>query len=233
MLTISQSPVNYPWFLEQFRQQRPVTFSRWGDGEWLAATGAGKGANCDGHPYHSKLLDALQNVLRSRPAYLLALQPLMLQPDSRSLLAKAEQLLKKLELDQQTWYDGDMFHRASAAGELLPMFEVLRNSRLVVMGPAHLRDMTRWGQPAAFIEVPLGAAFEARQRMITSAIKVLRYQPYSILSVSAGMTAKVILHELHRQVPGTHALIDFGSLWDPYVGIRSRWYMRKSPREFV
>jgi len=234
-MTIHCRPIDYRWFLDRLQQREPVTFSRWGDGEWWAACGATQSFNCDGHPYAADLTEALQAVLSARPDYVMGLQPLMLTDHDKDVVrlrGYMEKLLVRLGLSDQTWYNADVFHEESAAGRLGPLFEILRSSRVVVVGPSHLRALTQWGMPAAFIDVPVGAAFEARARLTRRAVEALTNQPYTVLSVSAGMTAEVILHDLHKLCPG-HALIDFGSLWDPYVGRRSRSYMRDESRSFV
>jgi len=46
----------------------------------------------------------------------------------------------------------------------------------------------------------------------------------AVVSFSAGPTTKVLIHNLHGR---GHFLIDFGSLWDIYVGKRTRRYHKR------
>ncbi len=47
-----------------------------------------------------------------------------------------------------------------------------------------------------------------------------------VVAVSAGPSAKVLVHRLHGEYPRA-AVVDFGSLWEPYVGHANRKYHRR------
>jgi hypothetical protein len=53
----------------------------------------------------------------------------------------------------------------------------------------------------------------------------LRQAP-TLVSISAGMSAELILDALYLRFGDAHSFVDFGSLWDPLVGVYSRKYMR-------
>jgi hypothetical protein len=48
-----------------------------------------------------------------------------------------------------------------------------------------------------------------------------------LISISASMPAEIMVDRLYHKYGHLHTIIDFGSLWDPLVGVRSRSYMRK------
>ncbi len=47
-----------------------------------------------------------------------------------------------------------------------------------------------------------------------------------MIAVSAGPAAKIIVHKLQAFYPRA-AVVDFGSLWEPYVGRANRKYHKK------
>jgi len=47
-----------------------------------------------------------------------------------------------------------------------------------------------------------------------------------LISLSASMPAEILLDWLYRDYGKKHTIIDFGSLWDQLVGVKSRSYMR-------
>ena len=42
------------WYIDQLKQNNKFSLSRWGDGEWICASGA-SGENCDGHKYFPEI----------------------------------------------------------------------------------------------------------------------------------------------------------------------------------
>lgn len=95
------------------------------------------GANCDGHSYFPQMGVELRRVLTDRPEYLLGLQPLAVN----LFKGKIQEWLEKHQLTDLAWIDADVFHKASGKGELEPLVEALRQSRLIVVGPPHLSQL--------------------------------------------------------------------------------------------
>jgi len=48
----------------------------------------------------------------------------------------------------------------------------------------------------------------------------------ALFSISASVVSNIIIYELHDKMKDSW-LIDFGSLWDPYVGYLTRSYHRE------
>ena len=47
-----------------------------------------------------------------------------------------------------------------------------------------------------------------------------------LISLSASMPAEILCDKLYDRIGKQHTIIDFGSLWDPLVGVNSRSYMK-------
>lgn len=115
----------------------PITLSRWGDGEWACLLGDA-GANCDGHAYFPALAADLRAVLMAN------------QPYAKGWLAVSRAAGKArihAWLARHTrgvaWVDGDVFLRASCAGRFAPFVRVLRQKRVLYVGPDFLRPCRR------------------------------------------------------------------------------------------
>lgn len=214
---------------QMIRQRTPFTFARWGDGEWRAVLGTTRGANCDRHPFFPEMGDELRQVLRDQPDYLMGMQPLA----ARMFEDKIRRWLdnNKLVFD---WVDGDVLHRAAGNGRLGKFIHALQGRRVVMVGPDHLKRINRLVPYDCFVDVPPRNAYLAKEKIvrgIRSAVEAAD-EP-AVVSVSASMPAEIILHELYRPLGRRHTLFDAGSLWDQYVGVKSRKYMRAGTPEPV
>lgn len=213
------------WFLSRFRSGEACTLSRWGDGEWFSVLGHNSGENCDGHPYSDELGDELRSVLLSRPAYVLGMQPMVAADHAEPI----RRFLKDNDLTDLSWVSGDIFHDEAKAGNLSEVMAALKGRRLLMIGSSHLTALSDGLQLGVERHIDVGGSqvFERRERIVTDALWYLEGQQESfVVSVCAGMTANYIVHRLHQRMGDRHSIIDFGSLWDPLVGVKSRKYMR-------
>jgi len=209
-------------FIQMFQQKTPFTFSRWGDGEWRSVMRKDKGANCDGHPFYPEMGHDLREVLRSRPPYIMGMQNLAVR--EYSFMIDPWLAEEGLEFD---WVDSDVFHKAAVAGELDPMVEMLRKRRMIVVGPEHLKRAQPLLNYDIYVEVPGENCYLDRHRIITEVLAhMTEDSPYTVISISASMPAEIIVHKLWEELGEHHAIVDFGSLWDQYVGVKSRKYMK-------
>jgi hypothetical protein len=225
--TVDYREVPLEWFVQRVRAREPLTLTRWGDGEWscvIPGLAGSRPTNSDGHRFFAELGEELRGLLLARPAYLLGMAPHVLS----SFGEQIGSFLAEHELEELDWIDARPFHRASIRGELEPFVHALARGPLIVVGPAHLRALAQALGAAAFIEVPARDCYLQLDRIHAVCEQALRGMPAgTFLSVSAGMPANVLIHRLHDTFGDRHLLVDIGSLWDPYVGVLSRNYMRK------
>ncbi len=218
-------PFTFADFLARLRSCKPFTFSRWGDGEWRSVLGTTSGVNCDGHRFFTEMGQDLCNVLTAKPDYLLGMQPLAL----RMFGAKIEAFLAKHGLQALGWVNADVIHRGAIQGELAALLEIIDAVPLVVVGPDHLKRAQGVLRYQAFVDVPPKNCYLAMERIIADTLNAVdALQAPGVISISASMPAEIIIDRLHRRLNGRHTLIDFGSVWDPLAGVRSRSYMRRN-----
>ena len=210
------------WLSELANPAKPFTFSRWGDGEWrsLLALGANS-SNCDGHRFFPKMGLQLQKVLRSRPPYRLGMQSLAV----KLFKAKIAAFLQQHGLTNLTWYDADVFHKAAIYNQLDKVVAAVSKRKVLLIGPEHLKRVPFpvWKR----IQVPPKNIYQQLTSILSQLFETLANETEPLLiSISASMPAEIIVDELHKRYGDKHTIIDFGSLWDQLVGVKSRAYMR-------
>lgn len=205
--------------VEHLESGRRLVFSRWGDGEWSAILGHGT-QNCDGQAYTPDLRRALSSTLRQRPTYRLGMQSLAL----RRFGAEIEAWLGSNGLRFE-WVDSGVFHSASIGDRLGPLVEALDRRVVVLVGPKRLSGVPFTVE--AHVEVPERDAYAALGRLYCeTAVELGGRSVSAVVAVSAGMGAKVLIHWLSQAFP-QHTILDFGSVWEPYVGVANRTYHQK------
>ena len=200
----------------------PFAFSRWGDGEWSAILGHGT-RNCDGQEYTPELRRALAGTLRGRPTYRLGIQALALRRFGPEIAA----WLAREGLADLPWSDAGIFHTASIRGELGPVIGALSRRGVVLVGPPRLAALSGRFPVEDHAVVPERNAFRELESWGAEALRMAsRCDPQRVVAVSAGMGGKVLIDRLAAALP-LHTVIDFGSVWEPYVGHANRTYHGK------
>lgn len=210
-------------YVRLLRAGTPFSFSRFGDGEWAAILGE-SGENCDGHPFSPALGEALRQTLLYPRGYFYAIQPRAVRYDSKRIGAFLRQEGIGVE-----WHCADVFHRANLRGRLNPLVRQLRAMSVVVVGPEHLRGLGESVfEHEDFVEIPAQRCFEHADDIVARVRDTAAAHPAGrVYAFSASMAANPMIHELFPQLGADNWLIDFGSLWDVYVGVRSRSVYRK------
>lgn len=202
----------------------PLAFSRWGDGEWHSVFGRTRTRNCDGHRYFAGMGKELLQVLLSRPPYWLGMQALALRVFQHQ---RIERWLAEQQLADLAWVDADVLHHASMRSELTPLIDAIRANGPIVLGPAHLQRLAALLGTRTFIAVPDRDSYLALPALRSALEASAEAAPAgTVISLSAGMPAKLLLDGLYNGAGRRHILLDCGSVWDLYAGVKSRRYMQ-------
>ena len=132
------------------------------------------------------------------------------------ILPKAEAWLAANKL-YIPWHDGEAFTRPSMKGQFYPLIAALKKQRVVVVGPQWLMKL-----PFASVFVPV-ASHNCWTNIEAIKAALINVQN-AVVSFSAGPATKVLIHYLQPIIGNSCWLIDFGSIWDPYCGVKSRRY---------
>ena len=209
----------YDYYLDRLSRGETFSFSRWCDGEWIALLGDDpEGANCDGHRYFPDMCDALRDILRSEPCYYMTTSIRaceIFQPRLDGWLREHR--------GPRVWHEEGIFSWASQRGRLGPLFETLKRLPVVVVGPPHLARVDQYFSYERFVELPEQNCFLALEDIL-AAVRMAHIElpkPF-VVSLCAGMASEIIIDRLYAEMHDDAFLIDFGSLFDPYVGVISR-----------
>lgn len=225
MITIKVVPLES--YVERLKDKKYFSFPRYGDGEWSALfTGAGR-VSC-GLQLADKKIQA--DMLQSLVAHMGESQLIfgMQHHALRGLEKRIEEFLHQHKLENISWLEADVFHYASRDGLLYPLIEQLRRMKVVIVGPNFLYKLKEGVfNYFAFVEVPQKDCY-AHQENIKSDILGIheKFKENVVYSFCCGPLAETLILKLREKMP-ENFLIDFGSLWDVFCGIRSRRYTRQ------
>ena len=112
------------------------------------------------------------------------------------------------------WVASDIFHNASINGELPLLIDALKGRNVVLVGAKHLKGFNGW----EFIEVPSVDCWLNYEETLKELEQTITKD--DVVLFCASMMSNVLIDKLN----GKATLIDVGSVFDPYVGVKSRTY---------
>lgn len=212
------------WYVDKLRNGERFSFARYGNGEWDCILNLYHRTRSGSQRFTPDLREALTKSLTHPAGVFTALQSTSYL-ERLGLLPKAEAWCGQNDV-RTTWHDGEVFTRASRSGKLYPLIEALRMQRVVVVGPRWLMKLPF---ASVFVAVPTRDCWTQADALEAQ----LRGLQNVVVAFSAGPAAKVLIHRLAPAI-GKHSwLIDFGSLWDPYCGVKSRTYHKRLTPELL
>jgi hypothetical protein len=184
-------------------------------------------ANCDGHQYFDSMRVELQNIIKKKVDYMLGMQRLAYH---KMMGRQIDQFLRNnnLKANDLWWVDADVFHDASMAGNIKPLFDELKKKNVLLVGPAYLREFKHFR--FEFVEVPVVNCWTERDRVMKDINAVITGSKIEVVLFCAGMTSNWMVDQLHGKFPGF--VMDIGSLLDPFVGKQTRNYHKKLGKKY-
>lgn len=210
------------YYLQRIARNQYFSFAGYSDAEWFCITGrragelTGFGQIMD--PAHGKrLLDILKR--RQNDQRFMVAVPKIITTISGFDSGEIDWLLGKHDITLAA-YERDMVtDDLAAAGGLHPLVQAIRRTRGAVMIGNHtlepMQDILRLRK---FIGVD-SPNLHMQPGGIEAAVRKTKQcgQP-GIYLVSAGVSAAVIIDQLHDEIPNSF-FIDCGSIWDAFCGI--------------
>lgn len=222
---------NVEWYVDKINRKEYFSFLRFGDGEWNAIQRK-KGHNCDKHEYYRGMGKRLKAAAKKGTVAMSGEYVIGWQTETDLLQRKNVQEF----VGKQRIVDADVFHKASEAGELRPIVDVMRKKHVCFVGPKHLRLLKNKGVPyKGFVEIPSRNCYlniaHIEQQIREYATYVSNHDV--LYAISASMAAEVIIADLYDTIGKENWMIDYGSLWDVYAGKLSRGYHRRITAETI
>lgn len=199
---------------DKIRNGEHFSLARYGDGEFKAILGE-KGENCDGHKYFPEMGQELAEVLKSNPDYYVGLHC----TGRDNLDVKTLDWLKENELTKREYIQNEVFHIPVRDGLMDQFFEALSGKNVCVIAPSYVTEMHRQIE-ARFVVIPGKDTYNSLPKIKKWTLRVDLTN--HIVLICASMTAPLIVDYLFQQYGNTATFIDFGSSFDPYVGVKSR-----------
>ncbi len=230
MPTVSDSLLPVEEVTRRIEQDCHLSFARWGDGEWRAVFGPAKGRNIDGTPHTEKLRSALIEALRATTVAQSDARKYCIHGMQRYALRKGYGPRIDALVPAYLWAEADVFHDTSQMFGIEGMARALKiRANVRIVGPPHLEAFARDVQ-APFIPVHPKDSLPRDQERLQALFK--EAPRGSLFALSAGMAANVYVYDCWRLRGREVSAVDFGSVWDPYYGVKSRTYMRDPARDF-
>lgn len=214
------------WFVNQLAGEEPFTFTRFGDGEWRTIIGGiyiGL-RNSNGCTFSKKLSNELRGVLQKNKPYRRGILRIAIRQHKKEI----EDYLVGSNC-QVKWYKGDTLLGDSLRGNIFPFVEQLRERRILMVGQPFLRGLGLLGffKPITFVHTPPVNAIEYKEEILDKVRRVIdRYYIDTVLW-SSGLHTKIFVDELFDDYSTEITMIDCGSMWDGYMRIPSRTYIRR------
>lgn len=210
------------FYIEKLKNNEKFSFTRWGDGEWSCLFGH-QGHNCDLHQYFPEMSKGLQEAVKNYKGYYLATWPRTV-PMMRTELGKNAYEYIDYHMPGKNWVDARIWENAAMDATIGPLVEQLKNMNFVMISESSKKTLPFITD---FIEVPKKDCFLEKERIKKEMIEMTEKYNDVVFGLSASMATNVIVDELYNQIGNKCWMIDFGSIWDPYVGNMTRSYHRR------
>jgi len=209
-------------------ENEPFALSRYGDGEWKAILigmtgGELHGQNADYCTYSHIVCKELRRALRYQ--FKLPFEYNLLNV-GRRMKKDIIPFMRKTNLDI-TWIKGDIMLNDNLAGKFYPFVYQMRKKNVLYVGPQHCKQLGRFFDLKAFVNIPAINATMDKKRIINEILRKIKKHKIDVVGFSAGFAANVFIADLWHLTKKRVTLIDFGSLWDGYFGVQSRSYIHK------
>ena len=235
--------------VEKFKIRENFSFARYGDGEFAAILNDPLKVekNCDGHKYYPEMGRKLGEILASDPPYFVGIHQDKKTQDATINWLIREGLMWMDDNGRPFWNNrpfaaNAVFHdavigkkRANASveyeetpGQYLDAFwNALECRNVLIVAPDYIKHQQKILH-AEFLPIPGQETFLHVDSITERAIRKLGGIEDPVVLICASMTAPILVHRLWREYGDLGTFIDFGSTFDPFVGMPSRSFHSKA-----
>jgi hypothetical protein len=208
---VEPDTTTFETIIENLKTRKAFKFARYGDGELYCMEGRA-GANCDGHAYFTELGKRLKDSVKEQPSYMVGIQPLS--------VSHLPEVVNKYFCGFEKLYNADVLHSASIEGKLDTFIKALEGRFIILVGPAHLADMF----DCVHIVLPNKNCWNYYDHVVSQIGFHIAGIENAVVLLCASMMSEVVIMDFSDY---NCTMIDCGSVFDPYAGIKSRKYHYK------
>ncbi len=213
------------FYVDKIRKREHFSFTRWGDGEWFCVTGK-KGQNCDNHIYFPEMCESLNSALKNDKGYYKSIWNLE-HAQIKNILNILLPYIQNNNI-KHNWVNAGVWEDMVIKGELDSLIESLENRNFIIVSNNSLKGLNI--KYTDFITVPFENCFLEKDRIKSEIIELSDKYEDAVFGFSASMATNVMVDELYDVIGDKSTMIDFGSIWDPFVGVYSRSYHKQYNR---
>jgi len=211
------------------------TLGKFGDGElfalfkalgWMPKNYLGS-VNADKHQYFQSLGEAIHNTFVVEKKY-----PKICSKDwytghgnGRHTSKLFKKYIEKYNLSSLNLHDveiEDSLYDCAEKGKLGDLKKQLEKMNFVIVSEPRKRDLNI--KYVDYVDIPAVDCWTKKDQIISDMLDVYEKYDDVVFGMSAGMPTLPIQDELYPVIGRNCWMISFGSIWDPYVNIKSRGY---------
>lgn len=210
------------YYINKIKNGEHFSLTRWGDGEWFCATGR-QGANCDKHQYFPAMRAGLNQALKHDQGYYKAIW----DKNHGQIMENLNIILPHIARTNPDidWVNANIWEQLAINDNMGDLVSALESVNFVIVSNANKRTLSV--KHVDYVEVPAVNCFLDKERIKREMIEVSERHGNVVFGMSASMTTNVIVDELYPIIGDKCSMIDFGSIWEPFVGNNNRSYHRE------
>jgi len=215
-------------YVEMINQKKHFSFSRYWDGEIAAILGR-SGTNCDGCRYTAELSDELKKTIGNNHEYYHALN---FPSDHTGTVNLRNGFVKYLKDTRSgvKWYDAQVWQRSFERGAFADqVVKPLLTKEIIFIGGEHLESIIDFLPLKKYITISRTDAFSERKDIVKCILSEVEFNKNLIVIFCAGMTSNCVIDEVYPVVGAHVTMLDMGSVWDAYLGLETRQWIRRVP----
>lgn len=215
---------------DKIRTGEHFSFARYGDGEFNAMLGE-NGANCDGHTYFPEMGAELGRILSENPPYYVGLhQSARIENKTLEWLfenTKARKFAANAVFhDALVGKDNDGVRTVVKENVIDQLWAACGYAKVAIIAPHYVHNQRVVTCDIMKSLVIPGKDTYRHIEQIRAALGALDFTGY-VVFICASMCAPILVDDLHGKYGDTATFIDFGSTFDPFVGVKSRSFHEK------
>jgi len=224
---------NLEYFINLIKDKKHFTLTKIGDGElisifksigWLPQNQFGN-CNTDRHYYFDDMGLAIHNTLINEKGYYKYFHPGWLNStiNNKHLCNLLQKYIKDFNISPPNLCDSrHAFYVEAKSGKLKPLKDQLEKQNFIVISEKRKRKIPI--KYVDFIETPITNSWTEKESIKEKMIGMVEKYENPIFGLSIGMPSLVIQDELYPLIGDKSTMINFGSIWDPFLNIKSRGY---------